>query len=238
LKAVGRADIPVAAGIETAAPNHFTQADYARQEPDRPHGDAVDFLLGQIRAHPGEITLICIGPLVNVQAAIARDPMTFRRLKRVVMMGGSVYRGYDDLSRDDTHRPPDAEWNVKCDPAGLRALLASEVAVFMMPLDSTQVHLKLPELLSIVTHGSALTDQLTLLYHQWAGNREWPEPTLYDPVAVTYTLRPGLCPVTPMRLEVDDKGYTRPAAGAPNAEVCLRSNEDGFLHFLLGRILE
>ena len=50
----------------------------------------------QIRRHPGQITLIAIGPLSTVQAAIERDPATFRKLKRVVMMGGSIYRGYDD----------------------------------------------------------------------------------------------------------------------------------------------
>jgi purine nucleosidase len=238
LNAVGRADIPVETGVATPAPNHFTQAEYARGEPDRKHGNAVDFLLQQIGAHPGAITLICIGPLFNVQAAIARDPATFRELKRVVMMGGSVYRGYDDLTTGNTHRPPDAEWNVRCDPAGLKALLNSGVPMFMMPLDSTQVHLQLPELLGIVKHGSALTDQLTLLYHEWAGDREWPEPTLYDPVAVSYALRPELCPVTPMHLEVDSEGYTRPAAGSPNAEVCLHADEAGFLHLLLSRILE
>ncbi len=95
LEAVGRAGIPVAAGVKTAAPSRFTQAAYARREPDHPHPGAVDFLLQQIRAHPGQITLISIGPPVNVQAAIARDPATFRKLKCVIMMGGSVYRGYD-----------------------------------------------------------------------------------------------------------------------------------------------
>jgi inosine-uridine nucleoside N-ribohydrolase len=241
LGAVGRSDIPVAAGIETPASNHFTQAAYARQEPDRKHGDAVDFLLSQIRSHPGQITLICIGPLVNVQAAIARDPATFRKLKRVVMMGGSVYRGYDDGSGNGSQprvrRPPDPEWNIRCDPAGAQALLASGVPVFMMPLDSTQIQLKLPELLAIVSHNSPLTDQLTLLYHQWAGDREWPSPTLYDPVAVTYAIRPDLCPATPIRLEVDEKGDTRPVVGPPNAEVCLQSDEGGFLKLLLDRIL-
>jgi purine nucleosidase len=236
LKAVGRTDIPVAAGVETPAANHFTQAEYARAEPDRRHGDAVDFLFAQIAAHPGEVTLICIGPLGNVQAAIARDPATFRKLKRVVMMGGSVYRGYDGAGGALTL--PSPEWNVKCDPAGAQALFGSGVPIFMLPLDSTQVHLGLPQLLSIVEHGSALTDQLTLLYHQWAEGREWPSPTLYDPVAVTYALRPDLCPATPMHLEVDGQGYTRPAAGAPNAEVCLHLDEPGFLKLLMGRIVE
>jgi len=236
LDAVGRSEIPVAAGVETPASNHFTQAAYARQQPDRKHGNAVDFLLAQIRNRPGQITLICIGPLVNVQAAIARDPTTFRKLKRVVLMGGSVYRGYDGPGGAST--PPGPEWNILCDPAGAQALLASGVPVFVMPLDSTQIPLKLPQLLAIVSHKSQLSDQLTLLYHQWAGDREWPSPTLFDPVAATFAIRPDLCPVTPMRLEVDAKGDTRPVPGAPNAEVCLQSDQKGFLNFLLGRILK
>ena len=93
LAAVGRSDIPVAAGPETKTDNVMTQAAYARQAPDKKHADGVEFLLDQIHRHPGEITLIAIGPLCTVQAAIERDPATFRKLKRVVMMGGSIYQG-------------------------------------------------------------------------------------------------------------------------------------------------
>ena len=96
LSAIGRADIPVAAGVATPHNNIFTQAAYAHQAPARKHPDAVAFLLDQIRAHPGQITLIAIGPLFNVQAAIERDPATFRQLRRVVIMGGSIYRGYGE----------------------------------------------------------------------------------------------------------------------------------------------
>ena len=236
LAAVGRSDIPVAAGVRTPAAHHLTQAAYALREPDRKHADAVGFLLERIRAHPGQITLIAIGPLFNVQAAIERDPATFRKLKRVVMMGGSIYRGYDDKKTGDTHRPPSAEWNIRCDPAGARALLNSGVPVYMLPLDSTQIHLQMPEQEEIYSHGSPLTDQLTLLYHEWSGPKRWRIPTLYDPVAVTYTLRPDLCPATPLRLEVDGKGFTRPVAGPPNVQACLHSDESGFLELLLSRV--
>jgi inosine-uridine nucleoside N-ribohydrolase len=172
-----------------------------------------------------------------VQAAIERDQATFRKLKRVVIMGGSIYRGYDDW-KTGTRQPPSSEWNVRCDPAGLRALLAVGVPVFMMPLDSTQIRLETKEREAIFSHGSPLTDQLTLLYHQWLGGN--PDhalaPTLFDPVAVTYAIRPDLCPTTPIRLEVDDKGFTRPVDGAPNVQVCLKSDEKGFLELLVGRI--
>jgi len=240
LAAVGREDIPVMAGVLTPT-LHFSQAEYARHWPPHgpanKHGDGVAFLLEQIRAHPGEITLIAIGPLFNIQAAVERDAATFKKLKRAVIMGGSVNRGYDHGKTGDAPPPASPEWNIVCDPAGARALLGSGVPVFVMPLDSTQVHLAQPQLAALFSHGSPLTDQLTLLYHQWSGAKDWHTPTLYDPVAVTYAIRPELCPMTPMRLEVDDNGNTRQVEGAPNSEVCLQSDEKGFLGFLLGRIM-
>ena len=174
LKAVGRSGVPVAAGVRTKS-GTMSQAAYALAEPGRKHADGVDFLLREIRAHPGEITLIAIGPLVNVQAAIERDGATFRKLKRVVMMGGSVYRGYDQGGggAGQTSQTPSAEWNILCDPKGAQELLASGVPVYMMPLESTQIRLEQAEQAAIFSHGSALTDQLTLLYHEWSGKGEW-----------------------------------------------------------------
>jgi len=244
LVSVNRGDIPVFAGVPTPHTNVFTQSAYASQAfslHDALFPDAVQFILDQIKAHPGEITLIAIGPLFNVQAAIEKDPATFKQLKRVVLMGGSIHRGYDtalNVNLPEAMRTPSSEWNINRDPAGLRALLASGVPVFMMPLDSTQIHLQAPEREKIFSHGSALTDQLTLLYHQWMAGSDghWETPTLFDPVAVAYAIRPDLCPATPMRLDVDDKGFTRPVDGNPNAQVCLKSDEKGFLDLLLGRI--
>ena len=235
LDAIGRADIPVAAGVATPQNSVFTQAAYAHHAPERRHSDAVAFLLDQIRAHPGQITLIAIGPLFNIQAAIERDPVIFRQLRRVVMMGGSIHRGYGE-DKNGSSRPPEPEWNIRCDPAGARALFSAGVPVFVMPLDSTQIPLEIRAQGAIFSHGSPLTDQLTLLYHQWTGASESRTPTLFDPVAVTYAIRPDLCPATPIRLEVDDKGDTRPVQGAPNAQVCLKSDESGFMTLLLNRI--
>jgi len=261
-----KAPIPVAAGAATSQSNAFSQAAYARQlvfSPDfcqnqllsvsqipipkreqerydaceKDRHDGVRLILRMVREYPNQITLIAIGPLNNIQAAIEKDPATFRKLKRVVMMGGSIYRGYD--GQQGERRAPDAEWNISRDPAGLKALLASRVPVYMMPLDSTQIHLQTAEREKIFAHGSPLTDQLTLLYHQWLANKgdASPTPTLFDPVAVAFAVHPELCPMTPLHLEVDDKGMTIPTAGAPNAQVCLQSDEKGFLDLLLNRLI-
>jgi len=232
LNAVGRKDIPVAAGVATAHDNVFTQAAYAEQEPARKHTDGVKFLLDEIRKHPGEVTIIAIGPEGNLAAAIKQDAATFRKVKRVVLMGGSVYRGYGE------HRPPEPEWNVNRDPAAAKALFTSGVPLFVMHLDSTQIHLKAQDREKLFAFGSPLSDQLTLLYHQWVAHTDnhAADPTLFDPVAVTYAIRPELCPAKPLRIEVDEKGMTKPAEGEPNAQVCLESDEKGFLALLLGRV--
>ncbi len=232
LTAVGRTDIPVAAGPKSQTDNVMTQKAYAMRAPATIHADGADFLLSQAKKHPGEITLIAIGPLFTVQAAIERDPAAFRKFKRVVLMGGSIERGYD--GKQGERRPADAEWNINRNPAGAKALFAAGVPVFVMPLDSTQIHLEQAEREKIFSHGSPLTDQLTLLYHQWMGQSDFhtASPTLFDPVAVAYTFRPELCPVTPMRIAVDDRGFTRKIDGPPNAQVCLQSDEQAFLKLL------
>jgi len=239
LAAVGQADIPVAAGVATAHSNVFTQAAYARQTPDseqaKKHPDAVEFLLSQIRAHPGQITLIAIGPLFNIQATIERDPATFRQLKRVVMMaaastgattGGTGSGGQPTLNGTSTAIRR-GEGAAGCWSSGLHDAAG---------LDADPSRSQGPG--SDFSHGSPLTDQLTLLYHQWmAGSEGHPiTPTLFDPVAVAYAIHPELCPATPMRVEVDDKGFTLPVQGIPNAQVCLKSDESGFLELLLDRI--
>jgi len=237
LTAVGRGDIPVAAGPATKNDNVFTQAAYARQAVEQKHADGADFILDQVRLHPGEITLIGIGPLFTVQAAIDRDPATFRKLKRVVLMGGSVYRGYG-VDNSGKPKPPEPEWNIDRNPAGAKTLLSAGVPVFMMPLDSTQVRLETRDREQIFSHGSPLTDQVTLLYHQWMAGSEWHSatPTLFDPVAVAYSFRPDLCPAKPLHIDIDNKGLTKPGEGAPNVQVCLESDERGFLELLLERL--
>src|ERR1700722_7236680 len=104
LNEAGRGDIPVTAGFPTRMKNTPPgpmdednirgQLRYGLRTPARMYPDAVNFILEQIRQSPGEITLIAIGPLTNIGAAIDRDAVSFRKVKRVVLMGGSVYLGY------------------------------------------------------------------------------------------------------------------------------------------------
>jgi purine nucleosidase len=235
---VGRADIPVAAGPPTPK-TAFTQLKYAEgghfAKPSHP--DAVTFLLDQIRRNPGKITLVAIGPLVNVGAAIEKDPDTFRKLRRVVLMGGSIYRGYGDIGAG-APRGPEPEWNIKNDIPSAQKLFAAGVPLFVMPLDSTQLKMDSAKREFLFAQGTPITDALSLLYQEWGKET----PTLFDPMTIAYIADSSLCPVQAMHLRVDEKGFTRPdpgppdAAHSPNAQVCLDSNPDAFFHFLMPRL--
>lgn len=239
LKDTGRGDIPVAMGIAKHPPGKLdtlSQALYAQGGPaEQNYPNAVDFLLEQIKLHPGEITLISIGPETNLGAAIERDAATFRKLKRVVIMGGSVYRGYSQFNYGKTHGP-DPEWNILCDIQAAQKVFGSGVPLYVMPLDSTQIKLQELERAEIFKAGTPLTDALLALYMQWSKGTAQ-TPTLFDAVAVAYAMHPELCPAQPMKLRVDEQAYTRIEQGAPNAQVCLHSSTDQFLEFFMPRIV-
>jgi inosine-uridine nucleoside N-ribohydrolase len=222
-------------GVPTRPKTAFTQRRYAEsgKYAKASHPDAVSFLLDKISQHPGEITLIAIGPLMNIGAAIDKDPVTFRKLKRVVMMGGSIARGYGDLGYDPPHGP-DPEWNIVNDIPSAQKLFAAGVPLFVMPLDATQLKLDEVKRAYLFRQGTATTDALTLLYHEWGLET----PTLFDPMTIAFAVKPELCPVTPMHIAVDAKGFTRrDDAPRSNANVCLESSPDEFFRFLLPRLV-
>jgi inosine-uridine nucleoside N-ribohydrolase len=232
----GRDDIPVRTGIATKTDTKFSQRPWAAAGIEREHGDAVSFLLEQIRANPGEVTLIAIAPLTNIGAAIDRDPATFRKLKRVVLMGGSIYRGYDDLGYGSVHKP-DVEYNIAMDATAAQKLFAAGVPIYMMPLDSTQLKFDEVKRSLLASISTPMTDSLQVLTAEWQRVTQQMTPTMFDAVAAAYAADPEVCPTTALRIEVDKAGFTRVATGAPNAQVCLEPHTDAFFDLVMPRLL-
>jgi purine nucleosidase len=233
---VGRTDIPIQIGPATKPTTAFSQAPWASEGIERPHGEAVSFLLEQIQRYPGEITLIALGPLTNIGAAITRDPATFRKLKRVVMMGGSIYRGYGDLGYTTPHGP-DAEYNIAMNPTAAQQLFHSGVPIFMMPLDSTQLKFDETKRALLASISTPMTDALQVLIAEWTRATNQVTPTMFDAIAAAYAIDPTTCPTTPLHIDVDNKGFTRVSSGPPNAQVCLEPKEEAFFKLLIPRLL-
>ncbi len=229
----GRSDIPVATGIATHSMTEFSQSAWAKQGRQKQHPDAVAFLLGRIRNNPGQITLIAIAPLTNIGAAIDQDPQTFRKLKRAVVMGGSIRRGYNG----ENSSGPDPEYNIRMDIPAARKLISSGVPIYLMPLDSTMIPFDEVMRQQLFTASTPLTDALALLYLQWTRTFLRITPTLFDAVPVAYAIQPELCPPTPLHIEIDADGFTRESAGPANVQACLQSDTQKFLQFYMPRLL-
>nr|WP_321984304.1 nucleoside hydrolase [uncultured Lichenicoccus sp.] len=222
LHQAGRDDIAVGTGPSTADSTRFTQAAWASAGPTAPAPDAVSLLLDRLRAaSSGSITLIAIAPLTTIGAAIARDPVAFRRLRQVILMGGSIRRGYGKTP-GTTGDTPSNEYNIRSDPGDLRRLIGSGVKVVLMPLDATEVALPLAMRRNIFGQPDPTDRALAALYGQWAASNPWgPVPVLFDVVPVAWMLDPSVCRAVPIRLAVLDSGATVEQSGAANVQACL-----------------
>ena len=83
-------------------------------------GHAVDFLIDQIKAHPGEVTVMPIGPCTNLAMAIRMAPEIIGLIKRVVYMGGAF-----DVPGNTT---PAAEFNWWFDPEAAKMVVRAPFA--------------------------------------------------------------------------------------------------------------
>jgi purine nucleosidase len=232
----GTRNVAVLAGVSsTGKDTGLSQGRWAEAfpKPSKPYPPAVDFIIEQANRYPGQITLVAVAPFTNLGGVIERDAAAFKNIKRIVIMGGSIYRGYGDLGYTPNHGP-DPEWNIKADVPAARRMFAAGVPLFVMPLDSTQLKLDEVKRQLMFQQATPLTDALSVLYYEWGQQT----PTLFDPVALAYAISPEVCPMKPMHIDVDDQGYTRPGAGAPNAQVCLDSHSDDFFRLFMTRILQ
>ncbi|HEY6292080.1 MAG TPA: nucleoside hydrolase [Terriglobia bacterium] len=189
---------------------------------------AVDFLRTEIDRRPGKVTIIAIGELTNIAALLKSDPSIARRIRRIALMGGSITRGYAPGSK------PDAEWNIKSNPAAAQAVFSSKAPILMAPLDVTaMLQLDAAGRSRVFTHLSPLTDALSVLYYLWGKET----PTLYDPMAVAMLLDPKICETQQLAIAVDAEGFTRVVEGKPaNATVGLHTDPALFFEFYLNRV--
>lgn len=86
----------------------------------------------EVRAAPGEVTIVALGPLTNLARAFARDPALAEIVGHVVMMGGTL-AGPGNIT-------PAAEFNIYCDPESARSVFRTAATKTLLPIDvSSQV---------------------------------------------------------------------------------------------------
>ncbi len=221
LAALGRNDVPVYAGRQgTSAIGHqYEWARSFRSAALKPE-DAALFLKTQIDQAPGQITLVGIGPLMNLGDLLTRYPEVKPKIRRIVLMGGAVYASYNGQA------PTMPEWNISRDPAAARIVFTSGVPLVMAGLEvTTTLHLDAERQKRIFADGTPGTDALAALTNLWGGGT----PTLFDVAAVAYALGHRFCDEERDHVVVDDSGLTLITDGPPNITVLIHSHPDLFL---------
>lgn len=150
---VAGVDVPIfpGAGEPLLVEQHQPRAPQAERLGNWPHrddfpgGHAVAFLSETIRAHPGEVSLLAVGPLTNLALLFRADPEAASLLKRVVLMCG-VFTNHLDVGP--------LEWNARGDAHATAIVYRTAAAVHRScGLDVTcRVRLSADEVRARFTH--------------------------------------------------------------------------------------
>ena len=228
LEIAGRTDIPVVKGVEAPLARPFAgPASFVHGEDGQgnvflppPQTKAIEkaaavFIIEQVLAHPGEITLAPIGPLSNIAMALRLEPSIADQVQEVVLMGGNAMV--------PGNASPAAEANILNDPEAADVVFGAAWPVTMVGLDVThQVHMT-PE--QIARHRQATSPMAQHLaaivpFYQSFFETAYSASNLqgiyvHDSSAIAYLIDPTLFEVKrwPIRVETEGigRGKTWPA---------------------------
>ncbi|MBW4439439.1 MAG: nucleoside hydrolase [Pleurocapsa minor GSE-CHR-MK-17-07R] len=232
LEIAGRTDIPVAHGAERpmgmafqggapqvhgadAQGNLFLPAPAGK--PVSMH--AAQFIIDQVMAAPGEITLVPLAPLTNIALAFLLKPDLPQYIREIVLMGGAAF-----VPGNIT---PAAEANIWNDPEAADIVFGADCNIVMIGLDVTE-HLFLPgsRLEQFASLGNPRADHLARIlpcYRDFHVRQLGLDGIhVHDSSTISYLLRPDLFTLEghPVRVELTGlgRGKTWPAVGRSDVE--------------------
>ncbi|HOQ67020.1 MAG TPA: nucleoside hydrolase [Candidatus Atribacteria bacterium] len=188
-------EVPIYPGLDTPLLNEQWQKEVPQaealsnweHETDFPRGKAIEFLRETIHQHPGEITLMTIGPLTNIGVLFRLDPEIPGLLKRVYSMCG-YYQGK-------------LEWNAMGDPYATAIVYQNPASIHRsFGLDVTQKVYLDAEVVRERFQGRALEPVLDFAEVWFTKNRGL---TFHDPLPAIALFDPEVCSFQRGNVEVE-----------------------------------
>jgi inosine-uridine nucleoside N-ribohydrolase len=212
---------------------------------------AAEYLVELAAASPGDITVVAIGPLTNVAAALRLDSAFAGNVAEIVMMAGSA-TGYAQ------NVTPVGDFNAYVDPEALAEVLASGAKLTMVGIDQTsQVTLSRADAITLRS-GDEFADWVADCTEAWIDFLAKAFPTrpehqdacfLHDPLVIAAVIDRRLCGWAQAHvstvidselargLVIADRGLAlAPTPGAPNATVAISTDVAGFRRLVLPRL--
>jgi purine nucleosidase len=203
-------------------------------------GDAIEVLVDRIRAFPGELTLVTLGPLTNVAEAFERAPDLAGKLARLVMMGGT--------SDAVGNMSPVAEFNIWVDPEAARIVFASGAPIVMVGWDISRKYAAFGSAEAAALSELGPLGQLSVRIQKTLdgfarAHTDLPGFDLPDPIAMAVAIDPQTATLT-RRLHVDVETTGQLTRGQtvidhlmmtnrePNADVVFEASRERFDNLL------
>ncbi len=204
---------------------------------------AHNLIIRLVNENPGQITLLCVGPMTNIALALLKQPQIAKNIKRIVAMGGSIH--YPGNST------PQSEYNVFCDPESYEIVLNAGVDFTLVPLDVTyqcllttqhieQITLARPEIKNFIKESTRFYIEFHAKYQGIQGC------AINDPLAAAILIDPTLVENRDYFLSVDLSGGSSRAKTiadhygalkkAPNAKVSMTVEVDRFMKQFIERM--
>ncbi|CAN0830424.1 Probable uridine nucleosidase 2 [Linum grandiflorum] len=220
LEVAGRTDIPVAEGshVTITKGTKLRIADFVHgtdglgnQKFPPPDGKAIeqsaaDFLIEQANLHPGEVTVVALGPLTNIALAIESDPAFVKNVGQIVLLGGAF--------AVNGNVNPAAEANIFGDPEAADIVFTSGADVVAVGINVThQVVLTDSDREKLAQSNGKFAQYLCkILGIYFSYHREAYCTTgvyLHDPAVVLAAVDPSLMTYTEGVVRVQTCGITR-----------------------------
>ena len=207
-------EVPIAVGADRPARGSFTHAYHVHGVEGlgvhlpattlKPHrADAVDFIRDRVSTLPGRLTVIALGPLTNVAAALDGRPDIANAISEIVVMGGAV-----EVPGNVT---PYAEFNIYEDPWSANAVFTSGVPVRLVGLDVTHrtfMHRRGgPQWFGGTSKSADLANRI--LADRFRERADAQEFYLHDPLAVAAAIEPDILTYRRAQVSVVTDGNER-----------------------------
>lgn len=161
----------------------------------QPAGDnAVEVIVDTIHRFAGQITLVTLGPLTNIAAAIEMAPAITEQVSHCIIMGGTG-QGHGNVT-------PVAEYNFWADPEAAKIVFESSVPITMVGWDISRTYATVnaeetAQLLGFNTPlASYCVDIQGTVLHYAVNQSRLPGFDLPDPIAMAVALNPNVATET------------------------------------------
>ena len=189
-------------------------------------GTAAAFICRTVLESPGQVTVVAIGPLTNIAAAIEAEPEVATAMASLVIMGGTV--------AVPGNVTPAAEFNIWMDPEAADIVFRSGAPITMVGLDVChQTSFDRDRAARLRRNGSSLAGFVADAAESWIDVREqlFPEHEalhLYDTLAVAAAIEPDLLETQSALVEIE-------TSEGPAQGMTVTYRNDILRQFLTGR---